>query len=79
MSAEWDAVPGFWSTIGQRTLKYAAWGDGYDATHLDRHASGGFTARFGCRGTLVGVLTHEADHDYEHGSEQIAEGASWVF
>ena len=78
-SAGWDAVPGFWSTIGQRTLKYAAWGDGYDATHLDHHASGGFTVRYGSRGRLVGVLTHEADGDYEHGSEQIAEGAPWDF
>jgi 3-phenylpropionate/trans-cinnamate dioxygenase ferredoxin reductase component len=78
-SAGWEAVPGFWSTIGRRTLKYAAWGDGFDATHLDRHASGGFTARFGCRGTLIGVLTHEADDDYERGSEQIAEGAPWGF
>ena len=78
-SAGWDAVPGFWSTIGQRTLKYAAWGDGYDATHLDHHASGGFTVRYGSRGRLVGVLTHEADGDYEHGSEQIAEGALWDF
>jgi len=25
---EWSDVPGFWSTIGDRTLKYAAWGDG---------------------------------------------------
>ena len=29
--ARWDAVPGFWSTIGDHTLKYAAWGDGFDA------------------------------------------------
>ena len=28
--AAWDGVPGFWSTIGERTLKYAAWGDGFD-------------------------------------------------
>ena len=72
-------MPGFWSTIGQRTLKYAAWGDGYDATHLDRHASRWIHRLVRMRGTLVGVLTHEADDDYEHGSEQIAEGASWIF
>ena len=30
--AEWDDVPGFWSTIGDATLKYHAWGDGYDRT-----------------------------------------------
>ena len=32
--ASWDEVPGFWSTIGDHTLKYAAWGDGYDAASL---------------------------------------------
>ena len=77
--AGWDTVPGFWSTIGQRTLKYAAWGDGFDAAHLDRNASGGFTASYGRRGTLVGVLTHEADDDYGRGTEQIREGAPWIF
>jgi len=34
VDASWDAVPGFWSTIGTRTLKYAAWGDGYDEASL---------------------------------------------
>ena len=28
--AQWDVAPGFWSTIGERTLKYVAWGDGFD-------------------------------------------------
>ena len=31
----WDEVPGFWSTIGDRTLKYAAWGDGHDESRID--------------------------------------------
>ena len=28
--ATWDVAPGFWSTIGEHTLKYVAWGDGFD-------------------------------------------------
>jgi NADPH-dependent 2,4-dienoyl-CoA reductase/sulfur reductase-like enzyme len=72
----WDAVPGFWSTIGTRTLKYGAWGDGYDDARLTRHGDG-FTVRYGKNGKLVGVLAHEADEDYERGTELIGEGARW--
>ncbi|MGZ4198088.1 MAG: NAD(P)/FAD-dependent oxidoreductase [Solirubrobacteraceae bacterium] len=75
--AAWDQVPGFWSTIGSRTLKYAAWGDGYDQTRFERHQNGSFTAWYGREGRTVGVLTHEADEDYERGSELIARGAPW--
>jgi 3-phenylpropionate/trans-cinnamate dioxygenase ferredoxin reductase subunit len=78
VDAGWDSVPGFWSTIGTRTLKYAAWGDGYDQTHLERHDDGAFTAWYGRAGTVVGVLTHDADDDYERGSELIAQGARWT-
>jgi 3-phenylpropionate/trans-cinnamate dioxygenase ferredoxin reductase component len=73
----WDEVPGFWSTIGSRTLKYAAWGDGFDQARFERHAGGGFTVWYAREGQLVGVLTHEADADYERGSELIKQGASW--
>ena len=76
--AAWDQVPGFWSTIGSRTLKYAAWGDGYDQTRFQSHPNGGFTAWYGREGQIVGVLTHEADEDYERGSELIKRGASWT-
>jgi 3-phenylpropionate/trans-cinnamate dioxygenase ferredoxin reductase subunit len=75
--AQWDEVPGFWSTIGRRTLKYAAWGDGYDESDLRSHDDGGFTARYGRDGKLVGILAHEADDDYERGREQIARGDGW--
>jgi 3-phenylpropionate/trans-cinnamate dioxygenase ferredoxin reductase component len=76
-AAVWDAVPGFWSTIGNRTLKYAAWGDGYEDVRLERDDGGGFTAWYGAGGKVVGVLTHQADDDYERGSALIGEGASW--
>jgi len=46
--ARWDVVPGFWSTIGARTLKHAAWGDGFDTIKLVEHGSdGAFTAWYG--------------------------------
>jgi 3-phenylpropionate/trans-cinnamate dioxygenase ferredoxin reductase component len=75
--AGWDSVPGFWSTIGERTLKYAAWGDGWDEATLERHCGGSFTVWYGAGARLVGVLTHGADEDYERGSELIGQGASW--
>jgi NADPH-dependent 2,4-dienoyl-CoA reductase/sulfur reductase-like enzyme len=74
---EWDQVPGFWSTIGGQTLKYAAWGDGYDETRLTRHSEDAFSAWYGRDGRIVGVLTHDADDDYERGRQLIAEGAPW--
>jgi 3-phenylpropionate/trans-cinnamate dioxygenase ferredoxin reductase component len=75
--AHWDTVPGFWSTIGTHVLKYAAWGDGFDRSRLQPHGGGAFTAWYGRDGTIVGVLTHEADEDYERGRSLIAEKAPW--
>jgi NADPH-dependent 2,4-dienoyl-CoA reductase/sulfur reductase-like enzyme len=74
--AHWQDVPGFWSTIGQHTLKYAAWGDGHDSSRLIEHADGAFTVWFSREGKLVGVLAHERDEDYEQGRELIQAGAS---
>jgi NADPH-dependent 2,4-dienoyl-CoA reductase/sulfur reductase-like enzyme len=75
-TAVWDAVPGFWSTIGDHTLKYAAWGDGFDDAVLESHAGGAFTGWYRRDGRLVGVLTHEADEDYERGKREIRADAS---
>jgi NADPH-dependent 2,4-dienoyl-CoA reductase/sulfur reductase-like enzyme len=77
VDAGWDDVPGFWSTIGTRTLKYAAWGDGFDATRLHRDHDGAFVAWYGRQGLIAGVLTHDRDDDYERGRDLIAEGAPW--
>jgi 3-phenylpropionate/trans-cinnamate dioxygenase ferredoxin reductase component len=74
---QWNDVPGFWSTIGSHTLKYAGWGDGYEETRLQRRAGGGFEAWYGRGGRVVGVLACEADEAYERGRELIAEGAPW--
>lgn len=71
----WDAVPGFWSTIGDGTLKQAAWGDGHDEVRLVEGDGGSWTAWFGNEGRCVGVLTHERDDDYERGGKLVAAGA----
>ena len=74
-AAAWDQVPGFWSTIGRRTLKQAAWGDGHDEVRLDEHGEA-WTAWFVRDGRCVGVLTHDRDEDYERGRELVAAGAA---
>ena len=73
--AEWDAAPGFWSTIGDKTLKYVAWGDGWDEVRFTDHGNGAFTAYYGLEGVCVGVLTHDRDEDYEKGREMVETGA----
>ncbi len=73
----WDDVPGFWSTIATRTLKYAAWGDGYDVSRFERGPQGAFAAWYGRDGRVVGVLAHDRDDAYEQGRSLIAEGAAW--
>ena len=73
--AVWDVAPGFWSTIGERTLKYIAWGDGVDDARFVDHGGEAFTCWYGREGVCVGVLTHEHDEDYERGRELVESGA----
>ena len=75
--ASWDAAPGFWSTLGERTIKYAGWGDGWDEVRFVPCDGEGFAAWFGRDGELVGVLTHLHDRAYEEGRRQIEERARW--
>ena len=72
--AAWSMAPGFWSTIGDKTLKYWAWGDGWDEKRFVEKA-GSFTVWYGRQGTLVGVIAHGSDEDYEEGRELIESGA----
>ena len=72
--AAWDEAPGFWSEIGSRTLKYAAWGDVFDDARLVEHGDAAFTIWYAREGVAVGVLTHECDADYERGRLLIARG-----
>jgi len=71
----WQSAPGFWSTIAGRTLKYVAWGDGYEHVRVEHHGGGPFTAWYSDRrGICVGALCHDRDEDYERGRELIEAG-----
>ncbi|SOX52664.1 FAD-dependent oxidoreductase, partial [Mycobacterium ahvazicum] len=69
---KWVGVPGFWTSVGDATLKYHAWGDGYERSQLREHRDG-FTVWYESGDTVVGVLTHNADDDYDLGERLIAE------
>lgn len=71
--SKWDAVPGFWTTIGDATLKYHAWGDGYERSRMLDHGDS-FTVWYESGNAVVGVLTYNADDDYDLGERLIAEG-----
>jgi 3-phenylpropionate/trans-cinnamate dioxygenase ferredoxin reductase component len=71
--AAWGMAPGFWSTIGDKTIKYWAWGDGWDEQAFEENGKA-FTVWYGKEGTLVGVLSHDSDDDYERGRELIERG-----
>jgi NADPH-dependent 2,4-dienoyl-CoA reductase/sulfur reductase-like enzyme len=73
--SEWDGVPGFWTSIGDATVKYHAWGDGFDASRLVAHDHG-FTVWYQRQGATVGVLTLDADDDYALGDQLIRAGKS---
>ena len=76
--AAWKEAPGFWSTMGDKTLKYWAWSGGWDeAKFLEKDGSGGeaFAVWYGREGVTVGVLAHNADEVYEEGRELIERGA----
>jgi 3-phenylpropionate/trans-cinnamate dioxygenase ferredoxin reductase subunit len=75
--ASWDVAPGFWSALGERTLKYAGWGDGWDEVRFEPGAGEGFSASYGRDGELVGILAHADDSGYEAGREAIEERARW--
>lgn len=70
---KWVGVPGFWTSIGEATLKYHAWGDGYERSRLVDHREG-FTVWYESGDVTVGVLTYNADDDYDLGERLIAEG-----
>jgi NADPH-dependent 2,4-dienoyl-CoA reductase/sulfur reductase-like enzyme len=75
----WVMAPGFWSTIGDKTLKYWAWSGGWDeARFVEKDGSEGeaFAVWYGREGVTVGVLAHNADEDYEEGRELIEWGAA---
>ncbi|CAA9434866.1 MAG: Ferredoxin reductase [uncultured Rubrobacteraceae bacterium] len=75
--AAWRDAPGFWSTIGEKTLKYWAWSGGWDEARFvekDRAEGESFAVWYGREGVTVGVLAHDADEDYEEGRGLIERG-----
>jgi 3-phenylpropionate/trans-cinnamate dioxygenase ferredoxin reductase component len=74
IDAEWDGVPGFWTTIGDSDVKYHAWGDGYESSRLLQRDDG-FTVWYERGGATVGVLTLNSDDDYDLGERLVKEGA----
>ena len=75
-TAEWRSVPGFWSDIGGRQLKYVAWGDGHDE-FAARPSADGLTVWYGREGLVAGVLTYEHDEDLALGEDLIATKAGF--
>ena len=76
--AAWSMAPGFWSTMGEKTLKYWAWSRGWDEAKFvnkDEAEGEAFTVWYGKEGVTVGVLAHNADEDYEEGRELIEQGS----
>jgi NADPH-dependent 2,4-dienoyl-CoA reductase/sulfur reductase-like enzyme len=69
----WYAVPGFWTQLGDRTVKHLAWGDGFDDVRLGPDEPERFTVWYGRRGVLVGALTFNQDKDYERAERLIVE------
>ncbi|OBA80331.1 pyridine nucleotide-disulfide oxidoreductase [Mycobacterium sp. 1164966.3] len=70
--AKWAEIPGFWTSIGDATVKYHAWGDGYERSRMLEHPDG-FTVWYESENAVVGVLTYNADDDYDLGEQLIAE------
>jgi hypothetical protein len=54
-------------------LKYHAWGDGFTHSRVIDYDDG-FTVWYQRDGVAVGVLTHNADHDYDLGEQLIVAG-----
>jgi len=65
-TARWEDPPGFWSSIGERTLKYAAWGDGYDESEFSG-APDRWRVWYRRGSEICGVLTHNDDDAYARG------------
>jgi 3-phenylpropionate/trans-cinnamate dioxygenase ferredoxin reductase subunit len=60
----WDKVPEFSCTIGESTLKYRGWGADYEHSRLVEHHNG-FTVWYEAGGEVEGVLSLNADDDYQ--------------
>ncbi|MFP5021615.1 NAD(P)/FAD-dependent oxidoreductase [Pseudonocardia phyllosphaerae] len=73
--ATWDTPPGFWTDLGEYSLQYTGWGDGFDRVAFVEHPDGGFTAWYQKDGTVCAVATYQADEDFEKGTELVRTNA----
>jgi 3-phenylpropionate/trans-cinnamate dioxygenase ferredoxin reductase component len=73
--AAWTTAPGFWTTIGEDTLKHSAWGDGFDEARVMAEGDGHLVVRYLRDGDDVGVLALGDDDAYEAGRRRLGEGA----
>jgi NADPH-dependent 2,4-dienoyl-CoA reductase/sulfur reductase-like enzyme len=72
--AAWTTAPGFWTTIGDHTLKYSAWGDGFDEPRVEAEDDGHLVIRYLQDGREVGILTLGDDDAYEAARERLEDG-----
>ncbi|MGZ6673328.1 MAG: FAD-dependent oxidoreductase, partial [Solirubrobacteraceae bacterium] len=72
--AEWTTAPGFWTTIGDHTLKYSAWGGGFDEARVESEGDGRLVVHYLRDGEVVGVLALGDDDAYEAGRRRLEEG-----
>jgi 3-phenylpropionate/trans-cinnamate dioxygenase ferredoxin reductase subunit len=77
VEAGWDVAPGFWSTIGEHTIKYVGWGDGWEESRFEPGEDGAFACWYGRDGQVVAIATHDDDDAYERGRGLIEERAAW--
>jgi 3-phenylpropionate/trans-cinnamate dioxygenase ferredoxin reductase component len=77
VAADWGVAPGFWSTIGEHTIKYVGWGDGWDRSRFEPGDDGAWACWYGHGDEVVGVATHRDDRAYERGRGLIEERAKW--
>lgn len=72
----WAQVPGFWSSIAGRQLKYVAWGDGWDQAVVKSSAHG-LTIWYARNGQYARVLTYDHDDDIDAGTALIKSHAQF--
>jgi NADPH-dependent 2,4-dienoyl-CoA reductase/sulfur reductase-like enzyme len=72
--AAWTTAPGFWTTIGDHTLKYSAWGDGFDEARVEAEDDGRMVIRYLQDGREVGILTLGDDDAYEAAQARLEDG-----
>ena len=73
--AAWTSAPGFWTTIGDHTLKHSAWGDGFDEARVEVEGDEHLVVRYLQDGNDVGVLALGDDEAYDAGRRRLEDGA----